>query len=159
MYSSAERNTMIERIARFPLELQELVASLSDEQLNAKVDHDPWTIAQIVHHCANSHMNSFVRLKLVLTEERPPLKGYDQDAWALMADENSTPIDPSLTILKGLHQRWVTTFYHISEEEWGRVGLHSEDGEMRTIDLLTNYVTHCDEHIDQIKRILAALEN
>ncbi len=152
-----ERIKMIDRIARFPQELREVLAPLSDEELNAKVAHDPWTIAQIVHHCADSHLNSFIRLKLVLTEERPPLKGYDQDAWALMPDENSTPVEPSLTILAGLHQRWVTTFRNIAEHEWQRVGLHSEDGEVSATDLLTNYVTHCDDHLDQIQRILAAL--
>lgn len=157
MLSADERITMIDRIARFPAELKEVVGPLTDEQLNAKVAHDPWTITQIVHHCANSHMNSFVRLKLVLTEERPPLKGYDQDAWAVMADEKSTPIESSLAILTGLHERWVTTFRHIGDDEWSRVGLHSEDGEMSATDLLTNYVTHCDEHLDQIKRILAVL--
>lgn len=157
MFDQTKRSAMIDRIGRFPQELRELVDSLTDDELNAKAAHDPWTIAQIVHHCADSHINSFVRLKLVLTEDRPPLKGYDQDAWALMADENSTPIEPSLTILEGLHQRWVTTFRNIADHEWARVGLHSEDGEVSANDLLANYVTHCDEHLDQINRILAAL--
>lgn len=159
MLTSEQRATMIDRIARFPTELQEVVSTLTDKQLNAKAAHDPWTIAQIVHHCADSHLNSFLRLKLILTEERPPLKGYDQDAWTLMADENSTPVEPSLTILEGLHQRWSTTFRNVSEEEWSRVGLHSEDGEVSVLDLLNNYVTHCDEHLDQIQRILAALND
>lgn len=156
MLTVAERTTMIDRIARFPGELRVIVAPLSDEQLNARVEHDPWTIAQIVHHCADSHLNSFIRLKLVLTEEKPPLKNYDQDAWATMADQKSTPIESSLLLLTGLHQRWVATFRHITDEEWKRVGLHSEGGEMSTTDLLTNYVTHCDDHIEQIMRILEA---
>ena len=157
MPTSEERNVMIGRIERFPQELRELLGSLSEDQLNARADHDPWSIAQIVHHCASSHMNSFIRLKLVLTEERPSLKGYDQDAWALMDDENSAPIEPSLLLLTGLHQRWVATFRSITDDQWGRVGLHSEDGEISATDLLTNYVTHCDEHTDQINRIMTAL--
>lgn len=155
MTHSTTRNKMIERLARFPGELAALVAPLSEEQLNAKVSHDPWTIAQIVHHCADSHMNSFIRLKLVLTENTPPLKGYDQDAWVLMTDENGTPVESSLSILRGLHVRWVKLFQSLQADDWSRRGMHSETGPLSVDDLLRIYNQHCDEHLEQIEQILA----
>lgn len=158
MQFKVERARLIDRLSRFPGELESVVRPLTEEILNARAEHDPWTIAQIIHHCADSHMNSFIRLKLVLTEDRPPLKGYDQDRWAEMADECSTPIESSLTILRGLHQRWVVTFRNIDDDDWSRVGIHSEIGEVSVTDLLTTYTVHCDEHLDQIQRILAAVE-
>lgn len=103
-------------------------------------------------------MNSFVRLKLILTEEDPPLKGYDQDRWALMADERAAPIDASLTILRGLHQRWVAVFRAVGDDEWQKSGVHSENGLVSVADLLQGYAEHCDEHLAQIDRILAALQ-
>jgi hypothetical protein len=154
---AVERNRLIDRLARFPQELADRVGTLTAAQLDRHVPEDPWSIAQIVHHCADSHMNSFIRLKLVLTETNPPLKGYDQDAWARMADERAAPIDASLTILHGLHARWVTIFRNVQDDEWLKTGEHSESGPMSVLDLLTGYADHCDEHLAQIDRILASV--
>ena len=154
--SVEDRTRWIERLARFPEELTARVAGLTPAQLDCRVAGDPWTIAQIVHHCADSHMNSFIRLKLVLTEAMPPLKAYDQDAWARMADERAAPIDASLTILRGLHARWVTIFRNVADDEWQKTGIHSESGPMSVVDLLAGYAEHCDEHLAQIDRIKAA---
>ena len=132
------------------------VTGLVDSDLALRYRPGGWSIRELIHHCADSHMNSFIRLKLVLTEATPPLKGYDQDAWARMADERAAPIDASLTILRGLHARWVTIFRNVADDEWRKTGLHSESGPMSVVDLLAGYAEHCDEHLAQIDRIKAA---
>lgn len=154
----AEKQAWIETLRTFPARLEALLAALSDEQIYGHVPHDPWSVAQIVHHCADSHLNSFVRLKLVLTEERPLLKNYDQDAWSIMADETTLSIAPSLSILRGLHQRWVTVFENVTDDEWERIGIHTEDGAMNVTDLLRNYAAHCEAHLEQMGRIIEAME-
>lgn len=156
MTKQEQYNAWIDTLRHFPDQLTKIVSDLTDEQLHARPEPEGWTVAEIVHHCADSHMNSFIRLKLISTEDNPPLKGYDQDAWVLMADEGTAPIEPSLTILRGLHQRWVTLFESLSGDDWTRVGLHSEDGPVSAEDLLRLYDQHCRVHLAQIRRVLSA---
>lgn len=159
MATVEERQVWMETLRQFPARLEETIRPLSEEQLHQNVAVDPWTVGQIVHHCADSHINSFVRLKLALTEDRPPLKGYDQDAWVMMADEAERPVEPSLQILRGLHVRWVQVFEAVQEDEWARYGMHSESGEMTVEALLSGYHEHCEAHLAQIGRILEEMNN
>ncbi len=156
MLTQPQRNEMIARIARLPAALEALVHNLSEEQLTTHYLPNEWSAAQNVHHLADSHMNSFIRLKLILTEDRPTLKPYDQDAWAVRADADNIAIQSSLGLLQGLHRRWVTLFESLQEAEWSRMGLHPEHGEVSVEDLLHSYAGHGEGHIDQITRTLAA---
>lgn len=156
MQTDTPRREWIEKIRRLPAQLEHVVCDLTDEQLHTPYIEGEWSVAQNVHHLADSHINSFIRLKLILTEDCPPLKGYDQDSWAEMADERETPISSSLTILRGLHRRWVMLFESLQDRDWQRVGIHSESGEMTVHDLLSYYGQHGEGHIEQIKRSLAA---
>ena len=151
-----ERQACIRTLAQFPAELAELVTPLSETQLTTKTLADEWTVAQIVHHLADSHMNSVIRLKLVLTEDHPPLKPYDQEAWANLPDGSNSSIAQSLAILEGLHARWVTIWQSLSEGDWRRTGLHPEMGVITVEELLQGYDQHCRDHLAQIKRVLAA---
>lgn len=159
MTLTAERTNWLNTLREFPAQLEELIRPLSEAQLHQQTAADPWTIAQIVHHCADSHMNSFVRLKLTLTEDQPPLKNYEQDAWVAMADAHNRPIEPSLQILRGLHVRWVQVFEAVQEDEWARYGIHSTDGPMTVEYLLSGYHEHCQAHLAQIGRIREAMSN
>jgi hypothetical protein len=150
------RREMIAKIRQFPAQLEAVVCNLSIEQLTTHYLPDEWTVAQNVHHLADSHMNSFIRLKLILTEDRPTLKPYDQDAWAVTVDSNNPAIETSLQLLKGLHARWVALFESLGEDDWMRAGLHPEIGEVTPEDLLRIYAGHGEGHIDQIQRTLAA---
>jgi len=150
------RRDQIEKIRLLPAQLEQVVRDLTDEQLHTPYLAGEWTVGQNVHHLADSHLNSFIRLKLILTEDRPPLKGYDQDRWAEMADERNTPIESSLMILRGLHHRWVVLFESLQDSDWQRAGFHSESGDMTVDDLLSYYAQHGEGHIDQIQRTLAA---
>lgn len=151
-----EQIERIDIIRNFPAELEALVSHLTDEQLTTHYLEGEWTVAQNVHHLADSHMNSIIRLKLILTEDEPFLKDYIQDEWAELPDANHALIHQSLMLLNGLHQRWATIFENVADEDWQRFGMHETNGKMTVDDLLRIYANHCAAHIDQIKRTLAA---
>ena len=156
MLTPAERPALIDTIRTFPSRLAQVVDTLSDAQLDRRTDIDSWTVQQLVHHLADSHMNAFIRMKLILTEQHPTLKPYNQDAWVVLADETATPISASLAILEGLHTRWATLLASLSEVDWSRSGLHPENGEVTLDSMLAVYAEHGDDHIAQIQRILKA---
>ena len=156
MLTNEQRHELIEKIRIFPSQLRARVGRLSDEQLTTHFLEGEWTVAQNVHHLADSHMNSFVRMRLILTEERPALKPYDQDRWAELADSGTTALEESLSILEGLHRRWVRVFESLGAADWRRAGLHPEIGEVTLDSILQIYAAHGEGHIDQINRTLEA---
>src|SRR3989475_10994761 len=101
----ARRQEAIEELAATPAKLRAAVKGLSDSQLDTPYREGGWTVRQVVHHVPDSHLNAYVRLKLALTEEKPTIKPYDQEAWANLADSKSTPTDVSLTLLSTVHDR------------------------------------------------------
>jgi len=109
----------------------------------------------VVHHLADSHMNAVVRTKLILTEDGPPLKGYNQDDWAQLPDTR-LPIRPSLDLLKGLHERWTRLLQSITEEQWVRTGMHSESGQITLENILNTYSRHGENHVAQITGLRTA---
>lgn len=151
-----ERRTLIEQIRALPAQLEALVSGLNAAQLTTHYLAGEWNVAQNVHHLADSHMNAFIRLKLILTEEHPSLKPYDQDRWAERADAQNPGIETSLTLLKGLHQRWSALFASLADDEWQRNGFHPEHGDITVADILHTYAGHGTAHIDQITRTLQA---
>jgi hypothetical protein len=155
-FTPPQRREMIDKIRALPAQLEEAVRGLTTEQLTTHFLANEWTVAQNVHHLADSHMNSFIRLKLILTEDRPTLKPYDQDRWAVLADSDNPSIETSLQLLRGLHARWVLLFESLGEGDWLRTGLHPEIGEVTVEDQLRIYSHHGEGHLDQIRRTLAA---
>ncbi len=155
MNTPEQRRAYIETIATFPDVLEALVTPLTEEQLHTHFLAHEWTVAQNVHHLADSHMNSFIRFKLLLTEDNPTIKPYDQDAWAVTPDYQP-PIATSLGILRGLHVRWAALLNHLGETDWARRGTHPASGVITIDSLLKSYHDHCLAHIDQITRTLAA---
>ena len=156
MFTPAHRAELIGQVRDFPHFLEDTVRHLSPEALSTAYIDGAWTVAQNVHHLADSHMNAFIRTKLLLTEENPTVRPYDQDAWALTADADHDQIGISLLILTGLHQRWADLFSSLTEEQWHRTGIHPESGEITVEGLLRTYAAHGEGHIDQIERTLAA---
>jgi hypothetical protein len=154
--TNEQRHELIDKIRVFPAQLRARVSGLTDEQLTTHFLDGEWTVAQNVHHLADSHMNSFIRMRLILTEERPPLKPYDQDRWAELADSGVTALEDSLSILEGLHRRWVRLFESLGAADWQRAGQHPEIGEVTLDGILQIYAAHGEGHIDQINRTLAA---
>ena len=154
MTTPAERQQRIASIAALPDALAAVVAGLGDAELDARAADDPWTARQVTHHIADSHINAFIRMKLMLTEPHPTLKPYDQDAWAQLADTQSTPVDATLALLRGLHARWVRLLEALGEEEWSRGAYHPENGEVTLDGMLATYARHGEEHVEQIRGIL-----
>lgn len=118
MYTTGQRQAMIDRIRCLPNELEACISGLTEEQLTTHFIEGEWTVAQNVHHLADSHTNSYIRFKLTLAEENPPLKPYDQDVWADMVDATSGDITSSLILLRGLHSRWANLLEGFSDEDW-----------------------------------------
>jgi uncharacterized damage-inducible protein DinB len=156
MPSQAERKTLIDTIRALPERLAALVGGLSDAQLTTQFLAGEWTVAQNVHHLADSHMNSYVRCKLIATEDHPTLKPYDQDRWAAFPDAQSADLSTSLALLQALHARWVTFWESLPADAWARTGNHPESGTVSLDDQLALYAAHGEGHLDQIRRTLAA---
>lgn len=154
MNDAEQRRANIDRIARFPDELEAAVSGLSA----AALDHRPageWSVRQNVHHLADSHSSAYFRLKLALTEDHPTIRPYDQDAFAELPDTSTAPLELSLTLLRGLHQRWAYLLRALDDAAWARTYVHPDSGQHTVDDLLKSYAAHCDAHLDQISRALA----
>src|SRR3569832_1664371 len=113
--------------AALPSDIRKATKALTDSQLDTPYRTDGWTVRQVVHHVADSHMNALIRLKLALSEDGPTIKPYDENAWAALADAR-LPIDLSLTILDGVHGRWDALNAALTEADYGRLWTHPEHG-------------------------------
>lgn len=154
--SEDERNRMIETIESFPEKISGLTENLSSEELGWTYRPGGWNIRQVVHHCADSHMNSFVRFKLALTEEVPTIKGYFEGRWAEMPDTTEAPISTSLSLIDGLHARWTVLLKSMSEEDFKKKLYHPEhEKELSLTFMLGLYDWHCRHHLAHIKQALA----
>ena len=105
-WTAASRTASLDDIAALPTNVRRVVSGLDDRQLDTAYRPDGWTVRQVVHHVADSHLNVYIRLKLALTEDNPLVKPYDEDAWARLPD-SLLPIAPSLAILEGVNDRWM----------------------------------------------------
>ena len=156
MLTAAERHDLMAKMRRLPATVEAAVKDLTDAQLNTPYREGGWTVGQVVHHLADSHLNGFVRMKFMLTEVGPVLKPYDQDAWATLPDTAAMPIDSSISILRGLHERWFALLENLPEASWSRSALHPEIGVVTLADLLADYAHHGEHHVEQIMRLRAA---
>lgn len=148
-YGPRRQAELIAVIEAAPTALRTAVAALSEEQLDTRYRN--WTIRQIVHHVADSHVNSYVRFKLALTEDRPTIKPYDEGCWAALADARTGDVRASLALLEGLHARWVQLLRSMTEEQFGRTFFHPETGQTVSLSAaLCYYAWHCRHHTAQI---------
>ncbi|MCC7430576.1 putative metal-dependent hydrolase [bacterium] len=150
-----ERREKIRKIKDLPKIAEQSIKGLSEEQLNTVYRKGGWTVKQVIHHLADSHLNAFVRMKLILTEENPTLKPYDQDEWAKLSDSECSVRD-SVLILKGLHKRWTALLKKVSENAWKRTAFHPENGNVTLESLLNTYSNHGEHHVKQILELRKA---
>ncbi|HEX8546884.1 MAG TPA: putative metal-dependent hydrolase [Cytophagaceae bacterium] len=149
--SGEQLERYINDIKGFPEDLKKEVANLTDEQLDTRYRPDGWTLRQVVHHCADSHMNSFIRFKLALTENKPTIKPYEEALWAELPDTKEMPINSSLEILNGLHKRWSVLLESFTERELARTYIHPEHNKESTLaQVIANYSWHCKHHLAHI---------
>ncbi len=147
--TEAARADAVRRIAALPDALCGVVRGLGDEQLDTRYRDGGWTLRQVVHHVADSHVNAYVRHKLAITETNPPIKAYDENAWARLADANG-PIGSSLLLVQAIHDRWVGCLRALASKDFARTAMHSERGAMTLDDLVALYAWHGDHHAAQI---------
>jgi hypothetical protein len=142
-------------IQNFPIELEKTVEKLDLEKLNWIYRPNGWSIKQVIHHCADSHINAFVRFKLALTEENPIIKPYEEAKWANLPDGNADDISSSISILKGVHHRWNLILNYMSKTDFERNYFHPATQKNFTLaDALGLYVWHCNHHLAHINQAL-----
>jgi hypothetical protein len=145
-----QKEEALHNIAETPANLRKAVHGLSDTQLDTPYRPGGWTVRQVVHHVPDSHLNSYIRFKLALTEDDPTIKTYAEDRWAELADSKSTPIEVSLTMLDSLHDRWVRLMRSLRPEDWKRTFRHPELGPMPLEKNLALYSWHGRHHVAHI---------
>ncbi len=146
----------IDDIASFPERIKAVVSHLTLEQLNWVYRPEGWTIKQVVHHCADSHINSIVRFKLALTEDVPEVRPYNEARWAELVDSLDNDISDSLQLLTAVHRKWVQLLQHMNEDDLKREFTHPEYNHPLTIAFnIGNYAWHCNHHLAHIEQAIA----
>jgi DinB superfamily len=149
--SPEDRAKFVEQIAEAPAKMKAAVAGLSDKQLDTPYRPSGWTIRQVVHHVPDSHLNSYVRFRLALTEEDPPIKAYHEDRWAELSDARTAPVEASLILLESLHRRWGALLSSLTDQDWKRTFRHPELGPVSLEKNAALYAWHGQHHVAHIR--------
>ena len=144
------RAKAIEIIAGTPARLRAAVGGLSDEQIETPYRPGGWTVRQVVHHVADSHLNAYIRFKLALTEDVPTIKPYEEALWAELADVRAVPIATSLTLLEAVHERWLAILRAMTPSDFERQLVHPESGKQRLDQVLALYSWHSQHHVAHV---------
>lgn len=151
--TSEDRRQWIAELDELPRTLRIAVEGLSDPQLDTPYREGGWTVRQVVHHVVDSHSNSYVRLKLGLTEDRPTIRGYDEKRWAETAEYEQVPVSSAVEFLELLHERMVSLYRSMGPADFERVIVHPESGEMTLARLLALYAWHSRHHVAHIRNL------
>lgn len=152
--SPNQRTVYIDTIEKAPEKFAERVTSLSEAQLDTPYRPEGWTIRQVVHHMADSHMNSFIRFKLALTEHNPVIKPYEEEKWAETPEIKVVPVSVSLQLLDSLHIRWVVLLKSLEPEDFKRTFHHPVSGSMTLDEALALYAWHSKHHLAHILNLV-----
>jgi hypothetical protein len=154
MYTPELLAKAIQTIETFPERLKKEVTNLTNEQLNTPYRIDGWTIRQVIHHCADSHMNCYIRLKWTLTENNPTIKFYYENLWSEGIDNKTMPIAPSLQLLEGLHFRLAFVMKSLSETDLEKAYVHPEHNkEFQLQEMICLYAWHSNHHLAHITEL------
>ena len=152
--TAEERNQRMDIISETPDKLKLLVNHLNNEQLDTPYRPEGWTVRQVVHHMVDSHINSYVRFRWALTEDKPLIKAYDEKAWAELPDAKFGDIAMSLNLLSYLHQRWVNLLKSMTSTDWQKVLQHPVSGALTLDQMLSLYAWHCTHHLAHISGLI-----
>ena len=147
-------NRCISDIEALPRLLRLSVEKLNDSQLDTPYRPEGWTLRQVVHHVADSHINSYVRFKWALTEDAPTIKAYSEKMWAELEDAKTAPVEISLNILEAIHRRWVMMLKNLSKEDLKKTFIHPKSGYAYSLDMVvTLYAWHGKHHVAHIESL------
>lgn len=153
--SSEQMKAWILDIENFPSKIHEITKELTPVELNWKYRPNGWTIKQVIHHCSDSHMNSFIRFKLALTEENPAIRPYFEEKWAELPDSLDNDISTSLALLTALHAKWVYVLKSLSPEQLQLEFVHPEHGQKFSLnENIGIYAWHCNHHFAHIQNAI-----
>jgi uncharacterized damage-inducible protein DinB len=144
----------IDDIRLLPRQLAEALSGASEQSLAKSYRENGWAVTQLVHHLADSHMNSFIRFKLALTEDTPTIKPYNEEDWAVLPDSDM-PVATSYKLLESLHERWVYLLTSLTDEQLQRAFQHPDNGLMTLEKALALYAWHGKHHLAHIQNALA----
>jgi hypothetical protein len=148
------RKENIQRITALPQRLAKLVEGWSNLRLDTPYRPEGWTVRQLIHHIADSHINSYVRFRWTMTEDTPMIKAYDQDGWSGLIDAKTEDVAVSLSILAGIHRRWMTLVSSFTEADFNRELGHPEWKHNLSLDMMLSlYAWHGDHHYEHITRL------
>jgi hypothetical protein len=146
-----DRQRAVDDIAALPAALRVAVAGLDDGQLDTSYRDGGWTVRQVVHHVADSHVNAYVRMRLALAEDAPAIRPYDENAWAALPDGRALSPAVSLALVAALHARWVVMLRGVGAAEGARTVFHPEHGRTMTLDeLIAQYAWHGRHHVAHV---------
>jgi hypothetical protein len=146
----ANHKTAIATLAALPENLRSAVQGLNEQQLDTPYREGGWTVRQLVHHVADSHINAYVRVRLALTEDWPTIKTYEEKIWATLADARTAHVDLSLELLSALHQRWVLLLESLTEDQWQRGYTHPDHGRQTLAEAIAMYDWHSRHHVAHV---------
>lgn len=147
------RSDLIKTLETLPSQLRKEVEHLSQQQLDTPYRDGGWTVRQVIHHLPDSHINSYIRFKLALTEDNPKIKTYEEHLWAELKDTIETPVDVSLNLLESLHQRWTILLRSLTDEQFQRTFQHPEWGNISLNTTLAIYAWHSKHHLAHITEL------
>jgi len=156
--TAEQRAEWIEGIAETPSGLWMAVGGLTDAQLDTPYREGGWTVRQVVHHLSDSHIHAYIRMKAALTEDNPPVRGYDEAKYAQLPDYRLTPVDTSIGLLELLHERWVVLLRELTPADFERTFLHSERGVVRLDQQLASYAWHGRHHLAHISALRTRMQ-
>src|SRR5215469_6965206 len=145
--TTEQRRSSVAILAAVPENLRAAIYGLNEAQLDTPYREGGWTVRQLVHHVADSHMNAYVRVRLALTEDWPTIKPYEEKLWAELSDARTMPVDVSLDLLDSLHRRWVALVESLSDDQWARGYNHPESGRQTLDTVIAMYDWHSRHHV------------
>ena len=152
--SSDELKEAIKIIDALPAKLRNVIGGLDELQLNTTYREGGWTVRQVVHHIADSHMNALIRFKLALSEDVPTVKPYDESAWGNHIDAKTLSPEHSLRIIEGVHARWVVLMQNMSEADWNKKYNHPQYGTFELKKVARQYSWHSEHHLGHIMTVV-----
>lgn len=158
-FSAETKNTALKELRQLPNNLEAALLNMDEAQLQSPYREGGWTVQQLVHHIADSHMNAYLRFKLALTENTPAIKTYNENDWVQLDDVKNVAVNVSTTLLHALHIRWYEALKNLSDKDWQRKIFHPErQKELSLWYLLQLYAWHSKHHVEQINNLRAKMK-